>query len=82
MKKRKKTENLGNIPKTLITSLEDPSKTSGNQKWKGAIDNLKKKPMQTRSKPKKKKASDGKKKFIPKFNNKDKSLKFVTPVAP
>jgi hypothetical protein len=38
--------------------------------------------MQINSKPKKKKKSEGKKKFIPKFNNKAKSLKFVTPVAP
>lgn len=66
----------------LIINLDDPSKTSGNQKWKGAIESLKKKPIKTKNKPKNKNISEGEKKFIPKFNNKAKSLKFVTPVAP
>jgi len=32
LKNKKKIENFGKIPKILITSLEEPSKTSGNQK--------------------------------------------------
>lgn len=55
LKNKKNTENFGKILKMLITNLEEPSKTSGNQKWKGAIDNLKKKPIKTNKVPAQKK---------------------------
>ena len=32
LKNKKKIENFGKIPKMLIINLEEPSKTSGNQK--------------------------------------------------